>query len=67
MVVVVEDMGYGIVYLGLLCNDVVWVCEILNLFDYMFLLFGMVVGEFFDEENGLFKLCLLFKYIFYKD
>lgn len=65
IVVIVEDMGYGIVFLGLLRNDVEWVWEILDLFDYVFLVFGMVVGEFVDDENGVVKLCLLFDYVFY--
>lgn len=65
IVVIVEDMGYGIVFLGLLRNDVECVWEILDLFDYVFLVFGMVVGEFVDDENGVVKLCLLFDYVFY--
>lgn len=65
IVVIVEDMGYGIVFLGSLRNDVECVWEILDLFDYVFLVFGMVVGEFVDDENGVVKLCLLFDYVFY--
>ena len=52
MAVAAEDMGYGIVYLGSLRNDVARVREILNLPDYTFPLFGMAVGEPSDEENG---------------
>lgn len=38
-----EDMGYGIVYLGSLRNDVARVKEILDLPEYAFPLFGMAV------------------------
>ena len=41
MAVAAEDMGYGIVYLGSLRNDVARVREILDLPDYTFPLFGM--------------------------
>ena len=47
-----EDMGYGIVYLGSLRNDVARVKEILDLPEYAFPLFGMAVGEPADDENG---------------
>ena len=43
-VALAEDMGYGIVYLGSLRNDVARVKEILDLPEYAFPLFGMV-GE----------------------
>ena len=59
-------MGYGIVYLGSLRNDVARVREILNLPDYTFPLFGMAVGEPSDEENGSPKPRLPFKHIFIK-
>ena len=67
MAVAAEDMGYGIVYLGSLRNDVARVREILNLPDYTFPLFGMAVGEPSDEENGSPKPRLPFKHIFHKD
>lgn len=38
-------MGYGIVYLGSLRNDVARVKEILDLPEYAFPLFGMAAGE----------------------
>ena len=41
-VALAEDMGYGIVYLGSLRNDVARVKEILDLPEYAFPLFGMV-------------------------
>ncbi|MGS3829785.1 nitroreductase family protein, partial [Staphylococcus pseudintermedius] len=47
-----EDMGYGIVYLGSLRNDVQRVREILNLPEHVFPLFGMAIGEPADDENG---------------
>ena len=59
-------MGYGIVYLGSLRNDVARVREILNLPDYTFPLFGMAVGEPSDEEMGHLNR-LPFKHIFHKD
>ena len=40
-----EDMGYGIVYLGSLRNDVARVKEILDLPEYAFPLFGMVLAS----------------------
>lgn len=43
--VTAEDMGYGIVFLGSLRNDVERVREILDLPDYVFPVFGMAVGE----------------------
>lgn len=67
MAVAAEDMGYGIVYLGSLRNDVARVREILNLPDYTFPLFGMAVGEPSDEENGSPKPRLPFKHIFHED
>lgn len=45
-----EDMGYGIVYLGSLRNDVQRVREILNLPEHVFPLFGMAIGEPADDE-----------------
>ena len=47
-----EDMGYGIVYLGSLRNDVGRVREILDLPEYAFPLFGMAIGEPAEDENG---------------
>lgn len=43
--VTAEDMGYGIVFLGSLRNDVERVREILDLPDYVFPVFGMAVGN----------------------
>lgn len=53
--VTAEDMGYGIVFLGSLRNDVERVREILDLPDYVFPVFGMAVGEPADDENGAAK------------
>ena len=61
-----EDMGYGIVYLGSLRNDVARVKEILDLPEYAFPLFGMAVGEPADDENGAPKPRLPFEHVFHK-
>ncbi|PNZ09400.1 oxygen-insensitive NADPH nitroreductase [Staphylococcus simiae] len=63
--VTAEDMGYGIVFLGSLRNDVERVREILNLPDYVFPLFGMAVGEPADDENGSAKPRLPFEHVFH--
>lgn len=47
-----EDMGYGIVYLGSLRNDVERVKEVLDLPEHTFPLFGMALGIPKDEEDG---------------
>ena len=47
-----EDMGYGMVYLGSLRNDVERVREILDLPKHTFPLFGMALGIPADDENG---------------
>ncbi len=52
MAVAAEDMGYGIVYLGSLRNDVARVREILNLPDYTFPLFGMAVVNLLMKKMG---------------
>ncbi|UDI79187.1 oxygen-insensitive NADPH nitroreductase [Staphylococcus taiwanensis] len=62
-----EDMGYGIVYLGSLRNDVGRVREILDLPEYAFPLFGMAVGEPADDENGAPKPRLPFEHVFHKN
>ncbi len=63
--VTAEDMGYGIVFLGSLRNDVARVREILDLPDYVFPLFGMAVGEPTDDENGAAKPRLPFEHVFH--
>ncbi|HDP2111982.1 TPA: nitroreductase family protein [Staphylococcus aureus] len=60
-----EDMGYGIVFLGSLRNDVERVREILDLPDYVFPVFGMAVGEPADDENGAAKPRLPFDHVFH--
>lgn len=67
MTATAEDMGYGIVYLGSLRNDVARVKEILDLPDYTFPLFGMAVGVPADNENGSPKPRLPFDAIFHKN
>ncbi|CAM3099674.1 oxygen-insensitive NADPH nitroreductase [Staphylococcus argensis] len=67
MAVTAEDMGYGIVYLGSLRNDVARVKEILDLPDYTFPLFGMAVGVPADNENGSPKPRLPFEAVFHKN
>lgn len=51
--VTAEDMGYGIVFLGSLRNDVERVREILDLPDYVFPVFGMAVGEPADDDQTI--------------
>lgn len=63
--VTAEDMGYGIVFLGSLRNDVERVREILDLPDYVFPVFGMAVGEPADDENGAAKPRLPFDHVFH--
>lgn len=65
--VTAEDMGYGIVYLGSLRNDIERVREILNLPDHTFPLFGMALGIPEDGENGSPKPRLPFENVFHKD
>lgn len=62
-----EDMGYGIVFLGSLRNDVAKVSEILNLPEYVFPLFGMAIGVPSDEEHGSPKQRLPFEHVFHED
>ncbi|MCO4327739.1 NADPH-dependent oxidoreductase [Staphylococcus agnetis] len=62
-----EDMGYGIVYLGSLRNDVPRVREILGLPEFTFPLFGMAIGEPADDENGTPKPRLPFEHVFHVD
>ena len=67
MAVAAEDMGYGIVYLGSLRNDVARVREILDLPEYAFPLFGMAIGEPAEDENGSPKPRLPFGHVFHKN
>ncbi|MCU5746524.1 NADPH-dependent oxidoreductase [Staphylococcus sp. SQ8-PEA] len=67
MAATAEDMGYGIVYLGSLRNDVARVKEILDLPDYTFPLFGMAVGRPADDEQGTAKPRLPFEAVFHKN
>lgn len=62
-----EDMGYGIVYLGSLRNDVQRVREILELPDHTFPIFGMAIGVPADDENGTPKPRLPFEHVFHVD
>ncbi|WP_251521319.1 MULTISPECIES: oxygen-insensitive NADPH nitroreductase [Staphylococcus] len=62
-----EDMGYGIVYLGSLRNDVARVKEVLNLPDYTFPLFGMALGVPADDEAGSPKPRLPLDHVFHLD
>ena len=62
-----EDMGYGIVYLGSLRNDVERVREILGLPEYTFPLFGMAIGEPAEDENGAPKPRLPLDHVFHID
>lgn len=65
--VAAEDMGYGMVYLGSLRNDVGRVREILDLPEYTFPLFGMAVGEPADNENGAAKPRLPLEHVFHRN
>ena len=67
MAVAAEDMGYGIVYLGSLRNDVGRVREILDLPEYTFPLFGMAIGEPAENENGSAKPRLPLEHIFHRN
>ena len=67
MAVAAEDMGYGIVYLGSLRNDVGRVREILDLPEYTFPLFGMAVGEPAENENGSAKPRLPLEHVFQRN
>lgn len=62
-----EDMGYGIVYLGSLRNDVERVREILGLPEHTFPLFGMALGVPADDEEGMPKPRLPFEHVFHVD
>ncbi|EKU48203.1 NADPH-dependent oxidoreductase [Staphylococcus massiliensis] len=67
MALCAEDMGYGIVYLGSLRNDVDRVRDILGLPEYAFPLFGMAIGEISEDENGTPKPRLPFEHVFHED
>ena len=67
MAVAAEDMGYGIVYLGSLRNDVGRVRNILDLPEYTFPLFGMAVGEPAENENGSAKPRLPLEHVFHRN
>ena len=67
MAVAAEDMGYGIVYLGSLRNDVGRVREILDLPEYTFPLFGMAIGEPAENENGSAKPRLPLEHVFHRN
>lgn len=62
-----EDMGYGMVYLGSLRNDVERVREILELPEHTFPLFGMVLGIPADNENGSPKPRLPIEHVFHQN
>ncbi|KIX90874.1 NADPH-dependent oxidoreductase [Staphylococcus microti] len=62
-----EDMGYGIVYLGSLRNEVARVRQILDLPEYTFPLFGMAIGVPADDENGAPKPRLPLEHVFHID
>lgn len=67
MAVAAEDMGYGIVYLGSLRNDVGHVREILDLPEYTFPLFGMAIGEPAENDNGSAKPRLPLEHVFHRN
>ncbi|KRG11008.1 oxygen-insensitive NADPH nitroreductase [Staphylococcus sp. NAM3COL9] len=62
-----EDMGYGIVYLGSLRNDIERVKEVLDLPEHTFPLFGMALGIPEDGEDGSPKPRLPFDHVFHRD
>lgn len=62
-----EDMGYGIVFLGSLRNDVARVSEILDLPEHVFPLFGMAVGVPSDADQGSPKQRLPFEHVFHEN
>lgn len=62
-----EDMGYGIVYLGSLRNDVERVREVLNLPEHTFPLFGMALGIPEDDEDGSPKPRLPIEHVFHQN
>jgi len=62
-----EDMGYGMVYLGSLRNDVERVREILELPEHTFPLFGMALGIPADNENGSPKPRLPIEHVFHQN
>ncbi|MCH8647015.1 NADPH-dependent oxidoreductase [Staphylococcus lugdunensis] len=67
MAVAAEDMGYGIVYLGSLRNDVGRVRDILDLPEYTFPLFGLAIGEPADDEQGTPKPRLPYDSVFHQN
>lgn len=62
---VVELMGFGVCYIGGLCNELEEVSKLLKLFYYVILLFGLIVGYLVGIMDK--KLCLLFKYVYYEE
>lgn len=62
-----EDMGYGIVYLGSLRNDIGRMRDILDLPDHTFPLFGMAVGVPADSEEQAQKPRMPKELIFHQD
>lgn len=62
-----EDMGYGVVFLGSLRNDVAKVSEILDLPEHVFPLFGMAVGIPSDNDQGSPKQRLPFEHVFHEN
>ncbi|WP_323703125.1 oxygen-insensitive NADPH nitroreductase [Mammaliicoccus sp. Dog046] len=62
-----EDMGYGIVFLGSLRNDVAKVSELLGLPEHVFPLFGMAVGVPSEDEQGSPKQRLPFEHVFHEN
>ena len=67
LAITAEDMGYGIVYLGSLRNDVRRVKDILGLPEYTFPLFGMAVGVPAEDEQGDAKPRLPLNHILHKN
>lgn len=58
-------LGYGICYIGGICNNLREVSELFYLFDKVYFVFGMIVGVL-DEDYGV-KLCLLVVVVFYEN
>src|SRR5699024_5479293 len=62
-----EDMGYGMVYLGSLRNDVETLREILELQEHTFPLIGMVLGIPEDNEKGSHKPRVTIEHVFHQN
>lgn len=62
-----EDMGYGIVFLGSLRNNVARVSEILDLPEHVFPLFGMAIGVPSEDDQGSPKQRLPFEHVFHEN